>query len=141
MRLALVLCLALLSGTAASAHPMSMWQQNIVPPHALVCNRSLVYPPAAVRADIEGDTKLTYRIAVDGATKDVRVEHSSGRADLDAAAVAAARCWRYQPAMKNGKAVEVPWHAVIRWRLVGPRWHPPRTWWDWFLLWFSWWFA
>jgi TonB family protein len=75
------------------------------------------YPPAAIRAGVEGDTQLTYRIATDGTTKDIVVERSSGNADLDAASVAGVRCRRYKPMTQEGKPVEVPWHAIVRWRL------------------------
>lgn len=76
-----------------------------------------LYPPAAIRAGVEGDTQLTYRIAADGTTKDIVVERSSGNAALDAASVAGVHCRRYRPMAQDGKPIEVPWHAVIRWRL------------------------
>jgi TonB family protein len=131
MRTILAILVSLLSCAAALAEPTvppstnapAPPAQGITPPQPTSCDRSASrYPPAAIRLGIEGDTALTFRIAVDGTTKDVVVEHSSGNADLDYAAVAGAQCWRYKPAMKDGKPVEVTWHAVVRWRLTGGSW-------------------
>ncbi|MNV63194.1 Gram-negative bacterial tonB protein [compost metagenome] len=44
-------------------------------------------------------------MAADGAVTGVVVDTSSGHADLDAAAVEAARGWTLNPGSKNGKAV------------------------------------
>jgi len=75
------------------------------------------YPAISVRLGEQGTTRLAFRITTAGTVKDVRVEISSGSERLDSAAVACATQWRYQPAEENGRKVEVPWKAEIRWVL------------------------
>lgn len=58
---------------------------------------------AGVRPE-EVTARVRLRLAVgdDGTVADVQVAVSSGRSDLDAAAVAAARGWRFLPARRDG---------------------------------------
>lgn len=115
----------LLAFGAAAAAPAEQTPPPNAPPPPVVgvapgCDKDASrYPPYAIRAGIEGETFLSFRIAVDGTTKAVTVERSSGNADLDAASVAGVRCWHYKPAMKDGKPIEVPWHASVKWQLRG----------------------
>ena len=64
----------------------------------------LEYTAAARTEGIEGRIKLKLTIAADGSVSDVEVLASVEPA-LDAAAVAAARQWRFKPAMACGKPV------------------------------------
>lgn len=59
------------------------------------------YPPSMHT----GEVWLKIDVAADGAVTGVVVDTSSGHADLDAAAVEAARGWTLNPGSKNGKAV------------------------------------
>ncbi|GAB3505860.1 energy transducer TonB [Pseudoxanthomonas daejeonensis] len=65
------------------------------------------YPRSALRAGEEG--AVVVRIAVDaqGVPGDVQVVERTGTRDrsFDRAAIEAARQWRFQPAMRDGKAV------------------------------------
>ncbi len=59
------------------------------------------YPPGTHA----GRLLLQIDVAADGTATDVRIERGSGHADLDEAAVEAARRWRFPPARKDGKPV------------------------------------
>src|SRR3546814_935893 len=61
------------------------------------------YPPAAVRAGIEGTVILIIDVDANGNVVDVSVERSSRNRDLDRAAIAAARKWRFNPSVVNGQ--------------------------------------
>ena len=95
----------------------------IEPPAYSDCNRAhQFYPATAARERREGTTTLSFRVGIDGRTNDVGVAESSGSRDLDAAAVAAVRCWRYEPATKDGTPVEVQWQAKVSWKLPSESW-------------------
>ncbi len=64
----------------------------------------LEYTVAAKTEGVEGKIKLKLTIAADGSVSDVEVLQSVEPA-LDAVAVAAARQWRFKPAMACGKPV------------------------------------
>ena len=63
------------------------------------------YPPTAFRNGITGTVKVGLDIDDTGRVTAVDVRHSSGNKDLDAAALEAARRWRFNPAIENGVAV------------------------------------
>jgi len=64
------------------------------------------YPEEARRAAREGTAVLRLRVRADGTVGEVLVERSAGDPALDAAAVEAARAWRFVPATRAGRAVE-----------------------------------
>ena len=45
-------------------------------------------------------------VGIDGTPKDIKVEKSSGYRELDRAALDAARRWRFNPEIRNGRKVE-----------------------------------
>ena len=55
---------------------------------------------------------LSGRVTAKGDLVDLRVVRSAGTS-MDAAALAAARQWRYLPAMRDGAAIEVPIDVVM----------------------------
>lgn len=63
------------------------------------------YPVAALRAGVEGMVLVRAEIGTDGAPIEVGYARRSGDRDLDRAALSAVRNWRFQPALRNGKAV------------------------------------
>lgn len=71
------------------------------------------YPDAARERRLHGDVTLTLTVDADGKVSQVDVAQSGG-AELDEAAVFAARQWAFHPAKKNGKPVasriKVPFH-------------------------------
>lgn len=64
------------------------------------------YPPASEAAGEAGTVVLALRIGSDGRVGDARVDSSSGFERLDAAALAALRQCRFDPARADGKAIE-----------------------------------
>ena len=64
------------------------------------------YPHADVQAAHEGTVKLRFLVDENGKVKDSKVMASSGFATLDEAARAALAQCSFQPALKNGKAVQ-----------------------------------
>lgn len=61
------------------------------------------YPEVALKAKASGATLLSYFGNANGSLGDVAVLHSSGNADLDAAAVACVKGWHFDPASKMAK--------------------------------------
>lgn len=59
------------------------------------------YPPSLHT----GEVMLKIEVAADGTAAGIVVDRSSGHADLDEAAVQAARGWRFNPARKDGRMV------------------------------------
>ncbi|PBS11243.1 hypothetical protein CMZ82_15925 [Lysobacteraceae bacterium NML93-0792] len=64
-----------------------------------------VYPVAAFRAGASGTVQLRVSVDAKGRLEDVEIESSSGREDLDAAAMDAARQWTYAPGQRDGMPV------------------------------------
>jgi len=89
------------------------------------------YPSTAAGA--EGTTVITARIPLDGDLADAAVQTSSGRSDLDAAALACAARYYIRPAEKDGTPIETSWVFQIVWQARGhsylssPRPGPPTT--------------
>lgn len=65
------------------------------------------YPVAALRAGQQGTVLLRVLVGTDGRAAEVSVQTSSGHRVLDLAARSQVlRNWRFQPAMRNGQAVQ-----------------------------------
>jgi TonB family protein len=63
------------------------------------------YPAEALRSGEGGTVVLQVKIDQNGQPVDVDVARRSGSRDLDRAALAAVRDWRFKPATRNGKPV------------------------------------
>jgi len=63
------------------------------------------YPSSARRQGIQGTTMLKVHVLNDGRVGDVVVEQSAGHPDLDEAATAAVRQWRFDPARRGEEPV------------------------------------
>ena len=63
------------------------------------------YPRGALRRGESGEVLLSIHVDARGVPSQVDVASSSGSRDLDRAAVAAARRWRFRPAMRDGSPV------------------------------------
>lgn len=74
-------------------------------PRLMTGNPSPQYPAAALRAGIGGTVMVRAELDASGQPVDVDVVRRSGNRDLDRAAVQAVRKWRFEPALRNGKAV------------------------------------
>lgn len=63
------------------------------------------YPRNSVRRGSEGTVLLRVRVGADGLPEAVVIERGSGDRELDRAAQAAVRGWRFAPSMRDGVAV------------------------------------
>lgn len=75
-----------------------------------------VYPPEAKEAKYQGRVVLRMVISEEGKTEDVEVVEGQPHG-LTEAAVAAARSWRFKPALHQGKPVAVLYLVTINFRL------------------------
>lgn len=103
--------LGVLSGSAGAAHAQPP-PQDVTPPAPLT-HVDAVYPASALASRKHADVVLAVTVDVDGHVTKVDVLESGG-ADLDEAAVVAARQWTFTPAMRGGQPVasriRVPFH-------------------------------
>jgi len=63
------------------------------------------YPKAALADSAEGQCWLEVDLDDNGRVVNARVFQSSGRTDLDTAAIKSIQQWLYQPAKKNGRPI------------------------------------
>ena len=110
------LALAALAGVglvAAFESSASAQAPADVEPPVVVHHVDAIYPPSALRERKHSDVVLDLTIDADGHVSKVDVVQSGG-ADLDEAAVVAAREWTFVPALRGGKAIasriRVPFH-------------------------------
>jgi TonB family protein len=75
-----------------------------------------VYPERALQQRVRGEVVLSVRVSETGQPLEARVTKGV-RQDIDAAAVAAAMQWRFEPARKNGRPVSTD--AVVRFAFEG----------------------
>src|SRR5579884_2348408 len=84
-----------------------------IKPPIVVHHVDAVYPPSALTERKHADVVLAVTVDADGHVSKVDVLESAG-ADLDEAAIVAARQWTFVPAMRDGKPVasriRVPFH-------------------------------
>lgn len=64
------------------------------------------YPQSAAESKLEGKVVLRVVVGSDGLPRDVAVEHASTPGVFDEAAISAVKGWKFNPAMKDGAAVE-----------------------------------
>ncbi len=70
-------------------------------------NPSPAYPPELLARRIEAAVLLRIHISAEGRVIAVTVERSSGYASMDESALLAVKGWKFKPAMREGKAVEM----------------------------------
>lgn len=76
------------------------------------------YPIQLLRRNVEGSVTLRVLVDAQGNPKRVEVLQGSGQSALDQAALRVVRSrWRFQPAMRDGRAVAVWGRVDIRFRL------------------------
>ena len=63
------------------------------------------YPRASLRRGEAGEVLLRIHVGADGRPGAIDIVRSSGHRRLDQAAVAAVRRWRFEPALRDGRAV------------------------------------
>ena len=75
------------------------------------------YPASALRVGETGTVTVAATINATGVPIEVGVDNRSGNRDLDRAAVAAVRQWRFQPALRNGKPVQATVRVPVQFAL------------------------
>jgi TonB family protein len=95
----------LLVAIAIGNGALAQQPRNTQPPRQII-RVDPAYTDAARRARVEGTVTLSVAIEADGTVADVRVVRPL-HPELDEAAMAAVRQWRYEPATVNGKPVRV----------------------------------
>ena len=63
------------------------------------------YPASMLRAGVGGTVVVLAEVDAQGNPVNVSVVERSGERDLDRAALTAVKQWRFEPAMRNGKAI------------------------------------
>ncbi|MEM1034177.1 MAG: TonB family protein [Myxococcota bacterium] len=76
-----------------------------------------VYPPAAQRQRVEGFVTLRLRVEDDGSVSDVVVVEASPRGVFERAATAAARRYRFEPAIVDGRPAATTVEQRVAFRL------------------------
>ena len=73
------------------------------------------YPAKAKAAGIHGKTAVLVRVNGNGSAESTSLYHSSGNADLDEAAVSAARGWKFSPSpsLGGGETISVVVHVTF----------------------------
>lgn len=100
------------SPPVAGPHPMSRRTQPI--------DYSKLAPPRYPPSRHEGTVMMRLVIGVDGRVTQVGLERGSGFADLDEAAMAAARGWLFEPAIEAGRAVASTVRVPVEFALDEP---------------------
>jgi iron complex outermembrane recepter protein len=102
----------LAAGVALASTGLAQVPVDVKPP-VVVHHVDAVYPPSALAERKDADVVLTVTVDADGHVSKVDVAESGG-ADLDEAAIVAAREWTFVPATRNGKPVasriKMPFH-------------------------------
>ena len=112
--IAIPLLLALMT-TVSFAEKIYKIGPGIVPPKILEKTEPQ-YTDDAKNAKIEGAVQLTMVVGTDQRAHDIKVTKSLDLG-LDASAIAAIQAWRFQPAMKDGKAVPVQARIEVNFHL------------------------
>ena len=114
-RLAILLCavagLAALAPPAAQAQAQGAVRTKYVEP---------VYPESLLKAERQGNVLLAGRIDAKGQIGDLRVVAASSK-DLIQPAIEAVRQWRFRPATKDGKPIEIFTNVGVRFRIQGDK--------------------
>jgi protein TonB len=92
-------------GVTSFARPLGGYQTT---PH---------YPEAARREGAEGVVTLRFEVLTSGKVGTVQIQRTTGRQDLDRAAVEAIRTWLFEPARRGKEAVAVWVTLPVRFEL------------------------
>ncbi len=91
---------------------------NIVSASTLKRTRTVApsYPSDALKKGIEGWVELAFTVMPNGSVDEVEVRNASPAEVFDDAAIKAIRQWRFEPVVRNGKAVQQ--RAMVRLRFA-----------------------
>ena len=102
---------------AAASTPAPLPEDDYRPAQLLKGKRPL-YPPKAARNRIQGTVVVRFEVDEEGKVKKARI--SRGIEDLNNAALDAVRAWKFRPAIKAGRAVQVTLEAPVTFELPQP---------------------
>lgn len=108
------------AGTASPPPPPTPIPPRISPGRTaarLIRHTAPHYPAEARREGQEGLVRLRLAVGTDGRVKTAEVVASSGFPLLDAAALAAVREWRYEPAREDGRPVAEERRVAVEFQL------------------------
>ena len=108
-RIATLLACGALASALAAAQTRGATRTKYTPP---------VYPEDAGKKDLQGNVLLIGRIDPQGHVTDLRVVAATHQ-DFAAPALEAVRSWQFDPALRDGKPIEVPLNAAARFRMTG----------------------
>jgi TonB family protein len=111
LRTLLVFSLAVLAATAATGQDRGAVQTKKVDP---------VYPEGLFKTERQGNVLLAGRIDAKGQIGDLRVVATSNNAFVKPA-IDAVEQWRFKPAAKNGKPIEIFANVGVRFRIQGDK--------------------
>ena len=75
------------------------------------------YTDAARKAKVTGTVVLSFTVAIDGTTRDIKITRSL-RSDLDEQALATVSTWRFEPGTKDGVPVPVRLNVEVSFKLL-----------------------
>lgn len=91
---------------AQHANAVSSPYEPFPMPPVVLTRQAPVYPPQAIKQRHQGTVMLMTLVGVDGKPRDIKVQKSSGFAELDQAAVDAVWKWTFRPEIKAGVNTE-----------------------------------
>jgi TonB family protein len=108
-RFATLLACGALASASATAQTRGATRTKYTPP---------VYPEDPAKKDLQGNVLLIGRIDAKGNVVDLRLVAATHQ-DFVAPAIEAVRAWRFEPALRDGKPIEIPLNAAARFRITG----------------------
>jgi TonB family protein len=108
-RTTLVACLLAGASAIAAAQTRGATRTKFTPP---------VYPEDPAKKDPQGNVLLIGKIRPDGRVSDLHMVSASGQ-DFIRPAIDSVRTWEFEPALRNGKPVEIALNAGVRFRITG----------------------
>lgn len=80
-------------------------------------NKAPLYPQLSRKKKEQGTVLLLILVKVDGTVGEIQLKTSSGFSRLDQAAKQAVTRWQFQPALKDGKAIDFWYELPLNFRL------------------------
>jgi TonB family protein len=101
------------------SRPVTETDEELTPPRLVEsCRVMPKYPDAELRAGIVGMVLLATEVKADGTVGTIEAKQEvEGHPAFTAAAIAAVRQWCFEPAKKNGQAVDISVVLPIRFQL------------------------
>lgn len=102
------------AGTAGEETPEESFRERARAMARYVEGDAPIYPEMSRRLGEEGTVELAIGVLHDGSVHDLKIGRSSGYPRLDAAALAAARTWRFNPRTGGGEVESISYRVVFR---------------------------